>query len=325
MRVLAGDIGGTHARLALVDIEAGRAVIHHRHDYSSPEYPGLAPIVQEYLVRVGERPDRACFGVPCPITEGTCELTNLHWVLEIGALRREIGIPSAFLLNDFAAQGLAIPLLGPDGLAELKPGVVEARGPIGLLGAGTGLGQGALVWAGDRYQVVPSEGGHVDYAPRTDREIRLLQWLRRRHHRVSWERVLSGPGIGQVYRFLAEEGEPPESPAVRAQLEAGDPAAVVVGHALAGDDPLCVATMELFVSAYGAQAGNVALAYRATGGLYLAGGIAPRILPLLRGGQFLTAFLDKGRLSPMLARVPVQVIVHDAPGILGAARAASES
>lgn len=324
MIVLAGDVGGTNARLALVDVSPNRASILDRQDFPSPKYPGLAEIVTEYLGKVGTRPANACFGVPCPVVDGVCKLTNLNWTLELNSFRKDTGLEDALLINDFAAVGHAIPLLGPEDLIPIRAGKREPKAAIAILGAGTGLGQGALVWDGVRYRVVASEGGHADFAPRNEEEIGLLRFLLTRFKRVSWERLVSGPGLVNIYRFLVDRGSAPESPAVKAEMESGDPAAVITTRALAGTDPICDHALDLFVSIYGAQAGNLALIYRALGGVYLAGGITPRIAPRLTRGEFMTAFGTKGRLSKMIEPVPVNIIVHSAPGILGAARLAAD-
>lgn len=324
MRVLAGDIGGTTARLALVDVAGDKATIVHREDYSSPKYPGLAPIVREYLTSIGETPEGACFGVPCPVGDGACQLTNLKWTLELSSFRRDIGLPGAMLINDFAALGHAIPQLTPDDLVSISAGSPRPQAAIAMLGAGTGLGQGAMVWDGHRYRVIGSEGGHVDFAARTEEEIGLLRFLQSRHPRVSWERILSGRGILNIYEFLIASGYGSENPAIRREMEDADPAAIISKHAVEGTDPVCRHVLDIFVSVYGAQAGNVALIYRALGGIYLGGGIAPRIVARLQGGEFLAAFRAKGRLSPLLLNIPIHVIIHPAPALLGAARVAAD-
>lgn len=325
MRVIAGDIGGTNARLALAEVERGVVTLLQHAKFPSAKYPGLAPIVREFLAGVGETPRQACFGVPCPVTDGVCEVPNLGWKLDLETFRRESGLPGARLINDFAALGHAIPMLEPGDRVQIKPGSAQARGAIAVLGAGTGLGQGALQWQSEGYQVVASEGGHADFAPRTEDEICLLEYLKTRFARVSWERVLSGPGILNIYQFLVATRFAREQPAVRAAFANHDPAAVISQHAQAGTDPISIRAMEMFVSNYGAQAGNLALIYRALGGVYLGGGIAPRILKLLEQDAFVSAFMAKGRLSPMLADIPVFVVVHPAPGLIGAASVAAEA
>jgi glucokinase len=322
--VLAGDVGGTNARLALVDVSPTRATILDRQDFPSPKYPGLAEIVTEYLGKVGGQPTNACFGVPCPVVDGVCKLTNLSWTLELGSFRKQTGLKDALLINDFAAVGHAIPLLGPEDVIPIRVGKPEPKSAIAILGAGTGLGQGALVWDGVRYRVVASEGGHADFAPRTEEEMSLLRFLLTQFKRVSWERLVSGPGLVNIYHFLVASGYAPESAAVKAEMESGDPGAVITTRAMAGTDPICDHALDLFASIYGAQAGNLALIYRALGGVYLAGGITPRIASRLTRGEFMAAFGNKGRLSRMLEPVPVNIIVHSAPGILGAARLAAD-
>ncbi len=324
MRVLAGDVGGTSARLALVDVDGDRATILHRQDYSSARYPGLVPIVKEYLATLDQPPENACIGVPCPIDEGICTLANLNWTLDLEDFRHATGLNRARLINDFAALGHSIGFLQPADLVTVFAGTPVPRATMGIIGAGTGLGQGGLVWNGERYRVVASEGGHVDFAPRNDEEIALLRFLLRRYPRVSWERVLSGKGLVNIYEFLIATGFGPERPEITSAMASQDPAAVISTHGLQGTDPVCRHALDLFVSLYGAQAGNLALVYRARGGVYIAGGIAPRIVPRLLEGSFLDAFRNKGRLSPVLESIPIHIVTHSAPGILGAARVAAD-
>lgn len=324
MLVLAGDIGGTHARLALIRVDGRSWTIERQRTYPSEAYGGLAPIVQAFLAEHDAVPDQASFGVACPVGEGVCRLPNLDWELDVGDLRREIAIPRTDLLNDFTAIAHAIPLLRPDGWTELQAGRRGDRAPIGVIGAGTGLGQAALLWRGDRYDVYESEGGHADFAPRTRVECDLLAALQDRYGHVSYERVVSGPGLVNIYEFLTAGGVVPERPSVRNEIDRGDAAAVIAHHAIAGDDPACGQALQLFVSVYGAQAGNLALTLRA-GTIYVAGGIAPRILDRLRDGTFVTAFRDKGRLSALVETVPIRVIVTPHVGLIGAAAAAQRA
>lgn len=324
MRVLAGDVGGTNARLALVEVGDDRAEIVREAKYTSRDYPGLAPIVRRFCEEVGATPDRACFGIACPIVEGECHAPNLPWTINVRRLAREIAIPRTHVVNDFDAVGHGLPRLGGQDLVTLQKGDKAEHGSIALIGAGTGLGQGFLLWDGARYRVYSSEGGHADLAPRDEVETGLVAFLSRQYGHVSYERVLSGPGIANVYRFLAASGFAAEQPAVRAEMEREDPAAVVTRRALAGSDPLCVRALDRFVETFGAQAGNLALTIVATGGVYLAGGIAPRIVPKLEDGAFVAAFRNKGRLSTFLAKVPVHVIVNPKVGLLGAAALAAE-
>jgi len=320
--VLAGDVGGTNARLATVEVDGRTARIVRERRYPSRDYPGLAPIVRRFCEEEATRPDRACFGIACPLVGDDCTAPNLPWTINGRALAAEIGIPRTRIINDFVAVGYGIELLGAADLVTLQEGRPEPQGPIALIGAGTGLGQGFLIWEGDHYRVLPSEGGHGDYAPRGELQAGLLQFLDRQFDRVSWERLLSGPGLVNTYRYLHASAVAPEQATVRAQMEKEDPAGVIAGHALAKTDCLSDRALDLFCEIFGAQAGNLALTVVSTGGVYLAGGIAPRIVKRLKGGPFLTAFRDKGRLSELLARIPVHVIMNPNGALLGAAAVA---
>jgi glucokinase len=320
--VLGGDVGGTNARLAIVELD-GRAVrITRERKYPSRDYPGLAPIVRRFCEEEGARPDRACFGIACPVVGDDCTAPNLPWTIDARQLAAEIEIPRTTIINDFVAVGYGIESLGPSDLATLQEGRPEPQGPIALIGAGTGLGQGFLLWEKDHYRVLASEGGHGDFAPRGTLQADLLQFLGRQFGRVSWERLLSGPGMVNTYRYLVAAAVAPEQATVRTEMGQEDPAAVIARHALAGTDCLSDRALDLFCEILGAQAGNLALTVVATGGVYLAGGIAPRIVERLRSGPFLTAFRDKGRLSELLSRIPVHVIVNPNVALLGAAAVA---
>lgn len=325
MNVLAGDIGGTNARLALVALEAGSARIRHARTYESRRYPGLGPAVREFLSEYPGSPDSARFAVAGPVENDVALLPNLGWTVDASVLATETGIADTHLLNDFGAVGHAVAVLGADDFVELQPGRPAARAPVAILGAGTGLGQAFLVWTGARYQVCASEGGHADFAARDETECVLRDWLQERYGHASWERVLSGNGLADLYRFLAESGHAQESPVLRAAMGRGDAAALVARYGLAGDDPLSVEALARFVSIYGAQAGNLALTLRA-GSVYLAGGIAPKILPALQDGQcgFLDAFHAKGRFATLMESVAVRVIVNPHAGLLGAAASARD-
>ena len=319
MIVLAGDVGGTNARLALVELEGRGARIVREHRYLSRDYPGLTPIVRRFCEETGTRPDRACLGVACPVAGDECTAPNLPWTINVRTLAAEIGIPRTTIINDFTAVGYGVEMLGPTDLVTLQEGSPVPQGPIALIGAGTGLGQGFLVWQGDHYRVLASEGGHTDFAPSGELQTGLLGDLRRRFGRVSWERLLSGAGLLNIYGYLAASAAAPEQASVHSEMEQEDPASVITRHGLAGTDDLSDRALELFCEIFGAQAGNLALTVVATGGVYLAGGIAPRIAERLGAGPFLRAFRDKGRLSELLSRVPVHVIMNPSVGLLGAA------
>jgi glucokinase len=324
MRVLTGDVGGTNARLAIADLADGTPRIVKEQRYSSADAPDLAPIVRRFLDWAGERVERACFGIAGPVVDGECRTPNLPWTVSARALARDIGIPGTSIINDFVAAAHGIGCLGPADLVTLQEGKPAEHGTIALIGAGTGLGQGFLIWDGARYRVQASEGGHADFAADDEATWTLRMSLLDEWGRVSWERVLSGAGLAHLYRHLAADGFAAERSDVHEEMRSGDPAAVVTRHGLAGDDSLSVKALDAFVEAFGAQAGNLALTVLATGGVYLAGGIAPRIVAKLKDGTFLRAFRNKGRLAELMNRIPVHVIVSPDVGLLGAARVAAE-
>jgi glucokinase len=325
-RVLAGDIGGTNARFALVDVRGETdARIVHEARYPSADAPGLAPLVLRYLREAPTRPDVACFGVPCPVAEGECEATNLPWKVNARALGREIGIPRTTIINDLSAAGEGLHSLSDDEVAVLQRGTRVPHGPIALIGAGTGLGQGYLLWEGSRYVVHASEGGHADFSPTDAVQRELLASLADEFERVSWERILSGDGLERIYRFLAASGAAPEQARVREEMAGNDPAAVIVDHGMAGTDALSVQALDLFSRAYGTAAGNLALTVLATGGVYVTGGIAPRIVERLASGGFMDAFLAKGRLSDVVEQIPVRVILTGDVALYGAAAVAART
>ncbi len=326
MRVLVGDIGGTNARLALVErVRTGRgwSVLEERH-FPSQEYEGLVPVLKEFLAGAspsGRPPERAVLGVAGPVSGGKGRLPNRGWLVDEEEIVREVEVSDVRVLNDFQVIGYALPTLSRDDLFEVHAGSAsppEDHPPIALIGAGTGLGQGFLVWNGVRYEVHPSEGGHAEFAPRTPTELGLLEHLWETHSRVSCEDVVSGRGLVNLYRYFLARDPGRENDATRRAIEEGDPPKVIVERALAGSDSICESALDLFVSAYGAQAGNVALTVRAAGGVYLAGGIAPAITDRLRSGGFVRAFKDKGPLSELVARIPVRVILDTRVGLRGA-------
>jgi glucokinase len=315
-------VGGTNARLAVVELDGRTARIVRERKYLSRDYPGLAPIVRRFFEGESARPDRACFGIACPVVGDDCTAPNLPWTINARQLADEIEIPRTTIINDFVAVGYGIESLGPSDLATLQEGIAEPQGPIALIGAGTGLGQGFLLWEKDHYRVLASEGGHSDFASRGPVQAGLLEFLGREFGRVSWERVLSGPGMVNTYRYLLASVAAPEQAVVRTEMGQEDPAAVIVRHALAGTDRLSDRVLDLFCETLGAQAGNLGLTVVATGGVYLGGGIAPRIVERLKTGPFLKAFRDKGRLSELLARIPVHVNMNPNVALLGAAAVA---
>jgi glucokinase len=323
MRVLAGDIGGTHARLAVVDLDESRVRIVREARYASSEYPSLAPIVRAFLAAGSETPARAAFGVAGPVSDGRVSTPNLPWTLDEGRLARETGLPRVRLLNDLDAIGRGIARLDVKDLVTLQGGVRDEDGTVAIIGAGTGLGEAFVAHDGRRRRTHASEGGHAGFAPRTALERELLDSLAGELGHVSGERVISGPGLERIYRFFAQREPAREQRAVRDAVDK-EGAAAVSRHGLDKSDALCVEALDLFVGAYGATAGNLALTVLATGGVFIVGGIAPAIVEKLMDGTFLAAFRDKGRMSEMMERMPVRVVMNDDVGLYGAASAAAE-
>ena len=317
--ILAGDVGGTKTNLALYSPAEGgfRRVLLR--SFRSSAYPSLEAILEEFLAGQG-KVTLGCIGVAGPVNAGRSRLTNLSWAVDQDAVRRACGARAAFLINDLQAMAFSIPFLPPEALATLQKGDPDPGGNMAVAAAGTGLGEAFLLRSGSGYLPVASEGGHVDFAPRNEREVALLSFLRREHGRVSAERVISGPGLHRVYRFLHEVEGREEVPEVEARLSSEDPPRVVVSAGVSSQSGTCREALRFFSILYGALAGNVALQYVATGGVFLGGGVPPAILPVLSEGEFLEAFRDKGRFRPFLEKVPVKVVLDETAALLGAAR-----
>ncbi len=321
--ILAGDVGGTHTRLALIgDGEEGMRILFER-AFPSREWPSLEAVLAEFLSLHPARVTGASFGVAGPVRDGRCVATNLPWVVDAKAVGRRLGLERVGIINDLVANAHGLALLGRRDFVVLNRGARNARGNRALISAGTGLGEAGMLWDGEKHRPFASEGGHADFAPRNHLEMELLEYLMSRHGRVSYERLLSGPGLVNVYGFLKESGRGEEPAWLAEQFVNDDPAAVISRNALDGKSPLCRQALELFVSVYGAEAGNLALKFMATGGVYLGGGIAPKIVSKLREPDFLNAFTAKGRLSPLLHAIPIRVITNPKTALLGAARHAA--
>ncbi len=319
-RYLAGDIGGTKTRLALFSIQGGTCQLTESETFPSQGYPSLENILQSYLADKPFELGGAVIAVAGPIIKGRSKVTNLSWVLAEDTLSEALSGVPVVLLNDLSAVSFAVPHLEPGDLETLIPGDPAPEGAIGVIAPGTGLGEGFLVWTDGRYQPYPSEGGHASFGPETCLQLELLNYLDPLFGHVSYERVCSGIGIANLYSFLRDGKGIDEPDWLREQLaEVEDPTPVIAKAALENKAEICTQTMELFVSILGSEAGNLALKILATGGIYLAGGIPRRILPLLRGDNFRLAFTDKGRFAKMLCEVPVYVITHPQAGLYGAA------
>ncbi len=327
--ILAGDVGGTKVHLALYNFVAGKLSPVRDEKFPAQDFACLDDVVKGFLSpEKSGQPDvrdqivASCFGCPGPVRDGRLKLTNLPWTLDARDLQRSLGIQHIFLINDLEANGYGITELAHDKIFTLHPGDASSVGHRGLIAAGTGLGECLLIWDPilRRHLPIPSEGGHGDFAARNDIEIALLNHLRRKlNGRVSTERVVSGIGIQNVYEFLRDDQKMDEPTWLRERMSNEDPNAVIGSCADDGSSEICVRTIELVASAYAAEAGNLALKLLALGGIYLGGGIAPKILKFLSNGGFMQAFLDKGRLSPLLETIPVRVILDDTCALLGAA------
>lgn len=316
--ILAGDVGGTKTLIGLFEVYKRRPVPVDVRTFQTMAYPGLPAIITEFFAQQSARPSLtgAAFGVAGPVINQSAKMTNVPWVVDAAEIAREFGLPRVQLLNDLESMAHSLPVLLPDELKTLQSGNPHAEGTVALIAAGTGLGQALLHHVGDRELAIPSEGGHADFAARTEREMEFARFLRERYGRSEIEHVLSGPGLLNLSNFthlggacvaMDKAGALPETPAA------------VGASALAHKCSKCVEALQMFVSAYGAAAGNLALTAMATGGVYVGGGVAPRVLPAMESGEFVQAFSEKGPMRSLLEGVPVNVILNPGSAMLGAA------
>jgi glucokinase len=324
--ILAGDIGGTKSNLALLDGKGDRLRIVFNYRYHSNEYTRFEDIIDDFLSRGRDflsdspagRIQAAGFGVAGPVIGRGVRITNLSWGIDADALDRQLGTRHIVLLNDLEATGYSLACLAPEDVYILNEGQPAPRGTQALIAAGTGLGEAIVIWNGSRYVVCPSEGGHSDFAPRTEQEIELLRYLKTLYKFVSFELVVSGRGFLTLHEFLNKRIRHPSFD------EAGaDPAPEITRLGLAGSCPVCVETLDLFVTLYGAEAGNLALKALARGGVFVAGGIAPKILPKMQNGKFFTAFCEKEKFEELLSHIPIQIVLNEEAPLLGAAAEAA--
>lgn len=320
MRILVGDLGGTHTRLALADLDATRVSLRRVTRYMNSEHADLNAILADFLGRESAGSD-CCLAVAGPTDGRRVQFTNLDWRIETDRLSQRFGFSRCRLINDFVAVGWGLNTLQADALATLRAGRPVSGGARVALGAGTGLGVSLCAWRGDHYQPLASEGGHVGFAARNDEQDRLLAFMRPLYGRVSVERILSGPGLVDLFRFCLRETGQISSPLLAAE----HPAEAISRAGLAGDDAAARHCLRLFAEIYGQTAGDWALAAQASGGIFLAGGIAPKLLPVLQSGVFLDGFSAKGRYSDWMAGVPVSVILDPDIGLKGAAFALAQS
>ena len=314
--LLAGDVGGTKTNLAVFDAASGAPVVLAQQRFDNDDFASLAAVAGAFIRQTGRAPLAACFGIAGPVADGRARMPNRGWDIEEQALAQALGIGRVILLNDLAATAYGVPTLAPDQLVVLNEGVPRPGGDVGLIAAGTGLGEAVLRWDGTRYHVSASEAGHADFAPVDAEQTMLLGRLRERFGHVSYERVVSGPGLHAVYDALDDE----ERPDVARRIASAPDASAVIGQlALAGESPRCVRALDVFVTSYGAEAGNLALRALATGGVFVGGGIAPKILPKLREGGFVRAFREKGRFTEWMRKIPLKVILDPTTALRGAA------
>jgi glucokinase len=318
--ILAGDIGGTKVNLAFFDVQGRGVALKALDTFRSNDYPSLEEIGRTFLARHKLKIEYACFGIAGPIKKGRAQLTNLSWVIDAAEVTRSLGLKQVWLINDLEANAYGIGGLTAEDFVELNRGEADAAGSVAIIAAGTGLGEAGMLWDGKRHLVIPSEGGHADFAPRTDLDMELLKHLRGRLGQVSWETVLSGPGQFNIYQFLRDTGRGQEPAWLADEFKQTDPPAAITRAALAGKCDLCVQALDLFTAYYASEAANLALKMLAIGGVYVGGGIAPKIIKKLQDGTFAKAFIGEGRMKNLLGAMPVRVIMNDKTALIGAAR-----
>jgi glucokinase len=322
--ILAGDIGGTHSRLAFFDVSNRQLRPVALSIFTSREYRGLDEIATAFVKDSKLRPDAACFGVAGPVRNGRVETPNLPWVVESKRLAEELNLREIALINDLEANAWGIATLGANDVVSLNSTSPQAVGNQAVISAGTGLGEAGMHWDGEQYYILASEGGHADFAPRSELQIELLRYLTAQFGHVSYERVVSGPGLVNIFHFLRDSKRGLEPDWLTQEMLHGDPADAISRAAIDGRCSLCEQALDIFISLYAAEAGNLALKLMAIGGVYLGGGIAPKMLPKLAGSLFMHSFVDKGRMQPLLESIPVKVIINDKTALMGAARCALE-
>jgi len=317
-QLLSGDIGGTKTRLAIISVEGTRLFNVHEKDYASRNYTSFDELLADFL-HGQDIPVRAAFGIAGPVHGRIAQTTNLPWRIDALALQDKFGFKHCLLLNDLEATASGLPALEAKDLLTLNEGASQPNSNAAVIAAGTGLGEAGLFWDGQQYRPFATEGGHASFSPSNDIEIALLKHLQQRHTHVSWERIVSGPGLVSLHEFLCINRKLSIPDWLHHEIRQGDAAAAIANAAMTGIDELCVETLDWFVCLYGAEAGNFALKVLSRGGLYLGGGIAPKILPRLQNGAFLDAFFSKGRMRYLLEKMPVKVILNDRAALYGAA------
>lgn len=320
--ILAGDIGGTKSRIALFEEKGGK--LAHEQKFSSKEFPDFPSLVKKYLSEQGEKKiSCASFGVAGPVKNGVCTATNLPWVISAKELGKELNIPRVSLINDLEANAWGLQCLSKDEFFVVNEGE-EAEGNQALMSSGTGLGEAGIYWDGKAHHPFACEGGHADFAPMDEEQIELLRYLKLQYSHISYERVISGPGLYLIYRFLIDTKREKEIFCVTSLFGQKEPQRVITENAANGQCPACIRACRLFVKICGSEAGNLALKFLAYGGVFLGGGIAPHLIDLFKEGKFLEAFSSKGRMSAMLLKMPIKIVLNEKTALLGAARYAQE-
>lgn len=316
--ILVGDIGGTKTELALFENVKQRKIVEKKR-FESKKYSSLEAIIEDFLSSSKYKISYACFGIAGPVHNGVCKTTNLPWVVDSKNVGEKFGISNVFLLNDLEANAWGIFCLREDELCVLAEGDQDSVGNRALIAAGTGLGEAGLYFDGNKHSPFASEGGHCNFAPTNEEELEILQYLKTLYPHVSYERLLSGAGLANIYRFWIDAKKETELVDVKERCKTEDPAKVISEYGMAGKCPICVKAINRFASIYGSETGNVALKFFALGGVYIGGGIAPKILDCLKNGLFMDAFLKKGRLSSLLSKIRVQIVLNNETVLLGAA------
>jgi len=317
--ILSGDIGGTKTHLAVFTMKGDDLVPVFERTYRSRDFAGLPAVLSAMLEERPMEVAAATFGIAGPIVGYKSKLTNLGWDVDGQEVADCLKLKHVGLLNDLEAMAYGTLRLHDDERVVLQKGKRQERRTIAVIAAGTGLGEAGLLWDGRRYIAIPTEGGHTDFGPRNELEIELLRFLLGRHKRVSYERIVCGPGLKSTYEFFRLRSGVPEPEWLTAELTTGDPAAAISRAGLSGRDAACREALELFVSLYGAETGNLALKMLATGGVFVGGGIAPKVLPVIQQGSFLHSFVFKGRYQPLLEQMPVEVVLNEKAALIGAA------
>lgn len=325
MTILAGDIGATKTVLGLFEPGPVRPKMLHSMTYSSQGYESLESIISEFMLTAEESIDTACFGVPGPVLRGECKTTNLKWVVSVENLKTYLNSPKVALVNDLVATAIAAPKLFGHEYAILNAGEPDDTGGLGIVAPGTGLGMALMIWMGESYQPVASEGGHVDFAPTDELQMSLLDHLMKKFGRVSVERIAAGPGLLEIFNWLCLHADNVDASLTHEINSADNPSESISRHAFQANDFLCNHALDVYVSILGSICGNLALTAMTTGGIYLGGGVSPKILPKLVQGGFLKAFTNKGRFRELMGSIPVKIITNDKAALIGASIRAAKT